>query len=457
MQLPPALTPPVSLSPPPGELGRRFVEAWQELEAPSAWRRILVAVSGGPDSLALLHLLHDTRHTHRLDILVGHADHGIHPESAAVAQRVVHAANALGCAVVVGRLALGPGTSETTARTARHRWLERARRAEGAEAIVLAHHRDDQIETVLLRAVEGSGPAGLAGMRPRQGRLLRPLLRFSRAELGDYLAARGVVAWSDPANEDPAHRRSWIRTRVLPLLQEGAPDVGERLLRLAEQAGGNRRGWDAALDLIPGLDPRPGSGRISVAALPLAGYDSDLALALLQATARRAGFVLGPRRAERVFRLLKAGRSGRVLELGAECRAELAFGRLCFYRSTAAPSRLVIASDAGEARWGAWRVRWSREAAPAPGRRDGWVAWFIGQEVVLRAPAPGDRLPPLGGTGRRLVVRCLQDARVERSRRGGWPLVEVDGALQWVAGVCRGAGAVPAIGEGALRIEVSDG
>jgi tRNA(Ile)-lysidine synthetase-like protein len=85
------------------------------------------------------------------------------------------------------------------------------------------------------------------------------------------------------------------------------------------------------------------------------------------------------------------------------------------------------------------------------------VAWFIGQEVVLRAPAPGDRLPPLGGTGRRLVVRCLQDARVERSRRGGWPLVEVDGALQWVAGVCRGAGAVPAIGEGALRIEVSDG
>jgi tRNA(Ile)-lysidine synthetase-like protein len=457
MQLPPVQTPPVSWSPPPGELGRRFVQAWQALEAPSTWRRVLVAVSGGPDSLALLHLLHDTRHAHRLDILVGHADHGIHPDSAAVAQRVVHAATALGWPVVVGRLALGPGASETTARTARHGWLERTRRGEGAEAIVLAHHRDDQIETVLLRALEGSGPAGLAGMRPRQGRLLRPLLEFGRPELGEYLAARGVVAWSDPANEDPAHRRSWIRARVLPLLQEGAPDVGERLLRLAEQAAGNRRGWEAALEVIPGLDLRPESGRISVAALSLAGYDSDLAVALLQAVARRAGFVLGPRRAERVLKLLKAGRSGRVLELGADVRAEVAFGRLSFYRSTAEPSQLVIASEAGAARWGAWRVRWSREASPSPDRRDGWVAWFIGQEAVLRGPAPGDRLLPLGGTGRRLVGRCLQDARVERSRRGGWPLVEVDGALQWIAGVCRGAGALPAAGVDALRIEVSNG
>jgi len=427
------------------------------LDCPPSWRRILVAVSGGPDSLALLHLLHDTRTSHRLDILVGHVDHGIHPDSAAVAQRVVHAANALGYPVVVGRLALGPGTSETRARTARHRWLERTRRAEGADAIALAHHRDDQVETVLLRVLAGSGPAGLTGMQSRRGHLLRPLLGFLRADLGDYLAARGVVAWADPSNDDPAHRRSWIRTRVLPLLREEAPDVGDRLLRLADQAAHNRSAWDAALEVIPGLDLRSEAGRISVAALPLAGYDSDLAVALLQAVARRAGFVLGPRRAARVFRLLKAGRSGRALELGAEWRVELSFGRLCFYRSTTAPPRLVIGSDAGEARWGAWVVRWTREPAPTAGRRDGWVAWFIGQEAVLRGPEPGDRIFPLGGIGRRLAVRCLQDARVERHRRSGWPLVEVEGDIQWIAGVCRGAGAVPAVGEDALRIEVSDG
>src|SRR5512146_3190075 len=93
-------TPSLGVAPPAGDLAQRFLEAWQALEGPPAVRRVLVAVSGGPDSLALLHLLHDTRKSHRLDILVGHVDHGIHSDSAAVAQRVMHAASALGYPVV---------------------------------------------------------------------------------------------------------------------------------------------------------------------------------------------------------------------------------------------------------------------------------------------------------------------------------------------------------------------
>ena len=200
------------------DLPARFLEAWAELDPPPSWRRLLVAVSGGGDSLALLHLLHETRAGHRLELVVAHADHGIHPDSGIVSRRVVEAASALGLPVVVGRLELGPGTSETRAREARHEWLRRTRAAEGADAVALAHHRDDQVETILMRVLAGSGPAGLAGMRPRQGESVRPLLGCSRAELAAYLAARGVESWDDPANADPAHDRSWLRTVVLPML-----------------------------------------------------------------------------------------------------------------------------------------------------------------------------------------------------------------------------------------------
>jgi tRNA(Ile)-lysidine synthase len=439
------------------ELPDRFLEAWADLGCPPSWRRLLVAVSGGTDSLALLHLLHESREALRLELVVAHADHGIHPDSAVVARRVVEAAAALGLPVVVGRLALGPGTSETRAREARHAWLRATRAAEGADAVALAHHRDDQAETILLRVLGGSGPAGLAGMQPLQGVNVRPLLDFSKAELAAWLVSRDITGWQDPANRDVAHDRSWLRRVVLPLLLTRSADVEDRLIRVGHQAACDRRAWSAALDTLPGLDVQEDAGRISVAGLPLATYDSALATAVLQALARRAGCVLGARRAHRVLELLRRGRSGRTAEVGAGWSAELAFGRICFYRAGPLPSATRLVGERGRIQWGDWRVAWSRGRVPTGVRRDGWVGWFIGEGAVVRVPEPGDRLAPLGGSGRRAVVRLLQEARVERSRRPGWPLVEVGGTLEWVAGICRGGGALPIEGDDALRIEVSGG
>lgn len=439
------------------DLLARFLAAWQELANPTEWRRLLVAVSGGSDSLALLHLLHETREAHRMELVVAHVDHGIHPSSADVARRVMAAANDLRVPVVVGRLGLGAGTSETAARTARHAWLQQVRRSEGADAIVLAHHADDQVETVLLRVLAGSGLAGLAGMQPRHGTLVRPLLEFRKAELVAWLARRGIPSWEDPANLDPVHERSWIRSKLLPMLSEREPKVPERLRRLARHAAVDRAAWEAALDTLPGLDPQVSAGRLSVAALPLAAYDSALASTLLRAAARRAGCVLGPQRAERLLAMVRGGRSGATLELGGEWRAELSFGRICFHRVVETPARIVLRGAQGQRSWGGWRVSWRRGPAPATLRRDGWVGWFIGEEATLRAPLPGDRLVPLGGTGRRAVARLLQEARIERSRRVGWPILEIEGNIEWVGGICRGAGALPAGGENALMIEVSSG
>lgn len=439
------------------DLVAQFREAWVALDCPPAWRRLLVAVSGGPDSLALLHLLHVTRDLHRLDLVVAHADHGIHPASGAVAAHVVAAADALALPAIVGRLGLGRGTTETEARAARHRWLEQIRRLEHADAVVLGHHQDDQVETILMRALAGSGPAGLAGMAPRHGRRLRPLLGFRKAELVGWLEGRGLRGWDDPANADAGHLRSWLRGDLLPRLAARLPAVEPALIRLGEQAATDRSAWDAALEALPGLDLREDGGRLSVAALPLATYDSALAITLLQAAARRAGCLLGPRRASRVLELMRRGRSGASIELGAEWRAEYAFGRVVFYQAVPLPAPVTVVGRGGELAWGAWRLRWGW--GPAPGRlgRDGWVGWFIGEEAIVRSPRRGDRIVPLGGTGRRAVSRLLQEARVERSRRGGWPVVEIGGRVEWVAGVCRGDGAIPPADGEALRIEVSGG
>src|SRR5262245_3783080 len=172
----------------------------------------LLAVSGGPDSLALLDLMAGEAGTGGPRLVVAHADHGIQAGSGAVAKSVAAIAARYGLPCEVGLLELGPETSETTARRARYRWLAATRARLGADWVVTAHHADDQAETVLLRTLRGSGRAGLAGIaaRTRDG-IVRPLLPFTRAELADHLATRGIIAHEDPSKLDVRHLRSWPR------------------------------------------------------------------------------------------------------------------------------------------------------------------------------------------------------------------------------------------------------
>jgi len=422
---------------------------------------VLVAVSGGPDSVALLDLLAQTRDRHGLEPIVAHADHGIHPESAAVAREVERLAASYGFPCVVGRLALGPKAGETAARRARIEWLETVRREQRANAILTAHQADDQVETVLMRFLRGSGPAGLAGIRRRQGVWVRPLLAFGREELARYVRERGLAAWDDPANRDPRHLRSWIRIALVPLLRERLPDLDQRIRGAARQAGFQRAGWDALLDHLTELDWRVERGGCSVARVPLAACERPLAVALFQAMARRVGFVLGPARAARALKFLATAESGAVLELGSGWRFEVSFDRLLLLPPlvSGVPAVLVIAqrADAGAEQWGEWTITWTVELAPAQQRRDGCTAWFIHQPLMVRPWQSGERIHPLGGPGRRLVARCFQDARVARSRRSTWPVFDAGGHAVWIPGVCRGQELVPPAGSPALRVDVARG
>jgi len=417
--------------------------------------RALVAVSGGPDSVVLLDLLAGSREQHGIELVVAHVDHGIHPDSEAVAERVRQLAEYYALPFESARLELGPSATETLARERRYAWLEQARLRSGAELIFTAHHADDQVETVLMRALAGSGPAGLAGMAARQGHLVRPLLPYRRAELDEHLRETGLAAWTDPANSDSRHLRSWIRTDLMPRLRQRLPEVDLNLERLARQAGSDRSAWDAVLDILPGLDLRAEPAGISVAASVLGDYDSALTQATILALARRAGCPLGPTRAERVLSLIQSGTSGNRIPLGGAWKAELSFGRLLIHRSGAdpTPEPQLLQGTEGKGVWGRWHFTWRTDIAPERQDRAGLSAWFTPDLLTVRAWNPGDKVRPIGGSGRRLIVRCFQEARVPQSSRDKWPVIAGPDAVLWVPGVCRSDARVPPGGREALRVD----
>ena len=435
-------------------LAGRFARHLADMALPAG--PALVAVSGGTDSFALLDLLSRADEAQSLTLHIAHADHGIHPQSANVAERVRAVAERYRLRVHVGRLELDAATSETAARKARYGWLNRLAEELGAELIFTAHHQNDQVETILMRVLRGSGPAGLAGIAPRRGNLIRPLLPFRREELAEHLQCIGLEPWEDPANQDSRHQRSWVRGELLPLLRGKVPDVERRILALGRQAAAQRAAWDAALERLPDLDLRHACDGVSVAASPLHGYDSSARGALLGALGRRVGCLIGPVRAVRIERVLTGGRSGAVAELGDRCAAELSFGRLRLFRGPPQPlpwKPADIAGAQGELVIPGCRITWCREAAPEVRERNPASSWFVPGTYSVRPWQAGDRIRPLGGIGRRLVVRCMQDARIARSRRAAWPVIMAGGTIVWVPGACRSAERIPSPQTPALRID----
>jgi tRNA(Ile)-lysidine synthase len=418
----------------------------------------LLAVSGGPDSVALLDLLHRLAPEICVTLAVVHTDHGIQPDSGAVADQVRLLGGRYGAPVHVERLALGAGTSETRARRARYAALRAVQRRVGARYLVTAHQADDQIETVLYRVLKGSGIAGLAAMQPAgPNGLVRPLLPFHRSELEAWLAGSGIPVFHDPSNADPRHDRSWIRVRVLPLLRErfGA-SLDRRLLDLAAHARREQDAWAGALAALRELDVRPADGGVAARLAVLRGENPALAEALLRALGRAAGCRIGPRRSAALLRFLMHAGSGRFLELGQGFVAEVAFDRLRLRRVVRAtipdPAELGTGKE-GRLTWGAFRIVWRRGKA-TPVKRAGWGTWLTPGHGLVRAALAGDRVLPLGAPGHRPVRRLLMDARVPRAARSAYPVVLWGSQLAWVPGVCRAQVAVPPPGSAAVRLEV---
>ncbi len=203
-------------------------------QAPALW----LGFSGGADSLALLHAVAVLR-PQLPPLRALHIHHGLHLDADSWATRCAHVCAALDVSLHVERVALTTqGNIEQQARDARYAVFTRLLGA--GEVMLLAHHRDDQVETLALRLLRGTGLRGLAGMPQRRplgkGELFRPLLAYGRAELQHWLRERNLSWIEDPANNDQRFARSWLRHQGLPALSKQWPQAPVSLLRVAEHA-----------------------------------------------------------------------------------------------------------------------------------------------------------------------------------------------------------------------------
>lgn len=414
---------------------------------------VLVAVSGGPDSVALLDVLCVLRGSFGLTLTAVHVHHGLRPEADAEADGVRRLCERVGVACHVERVTVRRAPPweglEAESRRARHAALERVARAVGAARIATGHTADDQAETVLMRLLQGAGPRGLGGIAPVRGPLIRPLIEARRPAIEEYLAGRGLAWAEDPSNRDVRFLRNRIRHDLLPFMAEltGA-SVVEALGRSAAAARAvvadleeRARGDLARLATRDGTGLSLDVGALADRPIELAAEMLHQAAALLGETrplrgpAQRAlRRLLGeapPRRAVRLGRLALE-RSGRRLRVGPVALLALEA------RAWLVPGALELPEI--NARLGARLVARARDyAIPREPGRAVFDADALPSALTVRARRRGDVFLPFGGPEPRRLKSFLIDAGVPRWQRARTPLVEAGGEIIWVAGIRRGS------------------
>ncbi len=248
---------------------------------PAVWAEthVIVAISGGADSCAMLAALARLKPNAGGEIIAAHFNHGLRGAAAnADAAFVEQFAQRLGVRVVVGRgdvaqaAALAGDGMEAAARAARYEFLLETAQQFGARYVATAHTADDQVETVLHRMVRGTGIAGLVGMRPARPlsdsvTLIRPLLRLRRNDVLEYLAQRGLAYCEDETNHDRRFTRNRLRHELLPLLRSSYnTDIDSAILRLAQLAGENQTIIDNLVETLKSRAAMIEANRVSVSA-----------------------------------------------------------------------------------------------------------------------------------------------------------------------------------------------
>ncbi|QZY29404.1 tRNA lysidine(34) synthetase TilS [Nocardioides coralli] len=322
----------MSLDPAVAACRRGVRQALAALEPGDA---VLVACSGGADSLALLAATVAEGHRQTLRVVGATVDHGLQAGSGELSERVVAQMVALGADETVGvkvHVEGGGRGPEAAAREARYAVLEEAAGRIGARRVLLGHTLDDQAETVLLGLTRGSGGRSLAGMRPAYGVFVRPLLGVTRAQTEAACVADGIAWWTDPHNSDPAFTRARVRQRVMPVLEkELGPGIAATLARTATQLQADVAALDAlAEEHHLRLDDGGWFDTAGLAELPDAIRLRVLRLAALRAGAPGGDLTHG--HLQGVDELVTSWRGQRWIGLPGPLHAVRQDGRLTFRR-----------------------------------------------------------------------------------------------------------------------------
>ncbi len=424
----------------------------------SRGERVLIAVSGGADSMALLHCLLRLAPAWDLTLSAAHLNHRLRGSASDEDEAFVRTVcGELGIAFVsevveVGKTARSRKQNlEEAAREVRYEFLRRAARDSGAQKIALGHTLDDQAETVLMRLLRGSGADGLSAIRPVvDGRLIRPLLECQRDKILQYLEIRGIPFREDSSNQDLSFRRNRVRRELLPYLrQHFNPNLTATLSKEAE----------LSREVAEYLDSQAAAAWASIRvhspdgpAFP-AQHILEMHPALRRAVVRVAlrncrGHLRGitGRHVDQILDLCRPLRSGRCIKLPGGWIAARQFGNLIIAReqklpgvprefdySLPVPGRRLVPEAGLE--FSAAEVDEKGATAENPnGSATFWAVLDAGclpSQLTIRSRRPGDRY---GGTGHRKVKKLLIDARVPAKARESLPMVADGSCVIWIPG-----------------------
>lgn len=366
---------------------------------------VLAAVSSGPDSTALVGVLAALRDMGEIaGVAALHVDHGLRAGGAEDAACAAAACAKLGVAFESVSVRVAPGNVQAEARRARYAALRAAAARAGATRIATGHTRTDQAETVLLRLLRGAGARGLAGIPPRRGAIVRPLIDRSRPE-GIAWCARAGLPWrDDPTNATPRFARNRLRLSAWPALLALAPAAEAALARAADLARADDRALSARARALVQAD----SG---VDASALEGEPLAVRRRLVRRLWKAAGGAeaLGARQVEAILALPRRRRPGRVtLPDGLEARFR--YGRLELGPRRGVRERRPVDVEVP----GPGRYALPERGLVEVGARDhAAVPW----PLLLRTRRPGDRFRPEGGRGSKKLKAWLIDRKVPREER----------------------------------------
>lgn len=413
---------------------------------------VVVACSGGPDSLALLHGLRSFEGELRLH--VAHLDHGVRgPDDTADAEFVRDLARSWGLPVTIGtaqvaaQLRPGDSSVELVGRRERYRFLGGVARATGAEHIAVAHTADDQLETMVMRFIRGTGPGGLAGIAPSQRldsltggpfQIVRPLLGIGRPAILEYLRHHDLAYRIDATNAEPAVLRNRVRNSIVPLLRAENPEVAAAAARLAttlrELSGylavEARRVWDSVA--LP-------SNGVAMDRRALTGLPPALRAEVLRLAGERLFGHPNPlewRHIDALNSLAEKGKPRRMPVI-AGLMAEIHGGTLVLdfpRQRTAAPAATLRPN--GAIGFDEWTIQ-ARRLVPRDIKETTspfgvWIADC--EELGVRPWRSGDRYAPVGLGGTRKLSDLFTEAKIPRGDRKRLPVIEADGKIVWPVG-----------------------
>ena len=412
---------------------------------------VIVAVSGGPDSICLLDVLDALSRELEIGLVVAHYNHGLREEEDEAETRLVQdIAESMKLPFETGKadhLRHQDSSVEERARDARYAFLEGVRENHVARKIALGHNHNDQAETVLMRLLRGSGPPGLAGIPPvRDNKIIRPLIEVKREEIMDYLKARRLPYAFDSSNKDTRYLRNRIRLELLPMLQDYQPQIIDRLCRLSNIIREEDLFMESmASDWIDREAERDAEGNISVLLSSFINLTEPLRNRVVRHILKKIGGNLrqiGYDHIQSVLELVEGRNPQSMIDLPNGLKVRKVYGRLEFISG---PGKTFheysyVIEGAGTFYLEAIDRTILFEEVDIGGdtfkESSGYTVQLDADKVryplIVRNFRPGDRFIPLGMKGHKKVKDLFIDLKIPSEIRALTPIVTTQNNLVWI-------------------------